>query len=855
MVHQNYKLSIVSGGKPILPRVTNRSSTNKTVSALTHNQENYIVPFNNQLKIYSIDTGLCVKTIKFINNDILAKIFSGDNTFAIHISLGECFSEDQACDKVTIFTNTGSVVVLNYKGKLIDNPRHWSIELPNKGEQIFKVFQNNLNVLKILTVFQESSSKFTYNLYSYVSHELKYIKTYSNVLLSTWSSNDKFIGFLQKNNEIGSKKIILIESIVDNEPFQKVFPLPHCSSSLSSNAQFVSTMSLNNNGDQLALGFASGVINLINISDLSNRLLKWHIDSVLSLCFTNDNNYLISGGWEKVVSFWQLSTNMQQFLPRLNGVIVDCNIVDTSYYMFALQMTENVTNSDFQLVLLNSINLQPKISINGPLPIFQTMIKDVVHPLSAVNTKASISSSILLQASKKKARKLVTRKRQDYTTYLEIHPITKYLYFPHISAVQIYDFYKNEQVSYQYIASGINNSMGKVRVELNLKDPIVHQVKFTLNGLWMITYEVEYSSEGLLSSQDLSHVLKFWMLTENKEWILKTKILNPHGPNVPIISILRAPSTIDDSQGCLTADNNGGIKYWSFNSKENNWCLRKMLLSDFNDFSNNVTLAWSHDSSLIFHAFDDKLSILDYSTFRNISTDSNSTILNGLTLDSSIQYIHLLTDITLIIATRTTLSAINLLSGQIINTFDLYPYVNGVYKPGNLSRLICCDDKNSRVALVINQQLKDSNNNITLNYKSRVLVFNFDLSEKLGSFTHDEYISNISWNYGTDFIFMDIQCRLGVVSAAVSTEMMDEINNEGVIDGLIPSNDFEKQLKRLSDQKQQNIHDVEEEISLDFINGDASGKLINMNSFTNLFENIDNIQMDTLFDRVMKMIS
>ncbi|CAI4861102.1 CRB_1a_G0054760.mRNA.1.CDS.1 [Saccharomyces cerevisiae] len=138
-------------------------------------------------------------------------------------------------------------------------------------------------------------------------------------------------------------------------------------------------------------------------------------------------------------------------------------------------MTENNSNSDYQFLLLNASDLTSKLSINGPLP-----------------------------------KKLIKSRRQDFTTNVEINPINKNLYLPHISAVQIFDFYKNEQVNYQYLTSGVNNSMGKVRFELNLQDPIITDLKFTKDGQWMITYEIEYPPNDLLSSKDLTHILKFW---------------------------------------------------------------------------------------------------------------------------------------------------------------------------------------------------------------------------------------------------------------------------------------------------------------------------------------------------------
>lgn len=867
-VNQKYKLSVVSGGKPIIPRSSNVSSSDKSVSCLTSDLLNYIVPFNNQIKIYSVETRQCVKTLKYSNNGTLSTIFNNEEVYATDILLGDVLStkaEDQEQNKnknITVFTNNGHIVVLNYNGKLSETLFNTKLEI-GEDETIFKVFQYE-NDFKILTTMQSetNASLFTYKLYTFrqsqSNSELELQETIENVILSTWSQNDKYLALL---NESDNKKQFNIQSLFDDSvknTFLQSSIVSSNTNNASANARYVSSMALDNNCSQLALGFASGVINVVSITDLQGRLLKWHIDSVLSLCFTQDGSYLLSGGWEKVVSFWQLSTNMQQFLPRLNGVMIDCqSLGNDKYYALALQMTENNSNSDFQLLLLNSADLNSRLSINGPLPVFNSTVKNTIQPLSAVATRSSTTVHNAILSKKKLKKKLLKSKKQDYTACVEINPVSKQLFFPHMSAMQVYDFYRNEQVSYQYLAFGVNNSMGKVRFELNIKDPIIVNIKFTKNGKWMITYEVEFPPDELLSSKDLVHNLKFWTKDDSEsDWTLMTKVLNPHGPNSPITKILPSPISINNSEGCITADNNGGLKYWSFEEHEKNWCLTKLSLPNFNHFSNSVSLAWSQDGSLIFHGFDDKLTILDFDTFKKFEPKGSEETISEFTLDSEIQTIKIVKDSSLIIATHTTLCCLDLLKGRIVNSFDIYPYVKGIYRNGHLDRLISCDERTGKIALVINQQLKNEENNDSAMYKARILVFNSDLSEKMGSFVHNEYISWIGWNYDTDFIFLDTECKLGIVGTTVNTEMLDEVNSDGLLDGLANTNDFVDQLKKLTSSKDSNVdQEDEEDIALEFINGNKSDKTINMNSFTSMFENIQNVQMDTLFDRVMRVIT
>ncbi|EDO17176.1 hypothetical protein Kpol_1072p46 [Vanderwaltozyma polyspora DSM 70294] len=868
-VNQQYKLSVVSGGKPILPRYANSSSLNKSVTCLTHDLLNYIVPFNNQLKIYSIETRQCIKTIKFANSDLLMSIFSDDDTFVTDIKLGNIVdtSNGNAIDvndkDITIFTNHGYIVVLQYKGKLLENPLNFKLDL-NDGEFVSKIFQDEeTGATKVLTTKQSDikSSLFTYNLYSLSFNDnklqSKLDRSFENTILSTWSTNDKFLALLHESE---GKKQLSIASVFDVLEEVKSFPvssiLSATTSTGSANSRYVTSMAIDNTNSQLALGFASGVITIVDVSDLKTRLLKWHIDSVLSLAFTKDGSYLLSGGWEKVVIFWQLSTNLQQFLPRLNGVMIDCqSIGNDKYYSLALQMSENRSNSDFQLLLLNAADLKSSLSINGPLPVFNSTIKDSVQLLSAVSTRTSTNISKASMSKKKQKKKLLKSKRQDYTTCIEIHPTSKHLVFPHMSAIQTYDFYRNEQIAYQYLTSGINNSMGKVRFELNIRDPEVVDVKFTKNGKWMITSEIEYPPADLLSSKDLIYHLKFWYKNDqDSDWALKTKVINPHGLNVPITKIISCPYSVNNSEGCITADNNGGLKYWSYEDHEKNWCLTKISLPNFNHFSNSVSLDWSQDGSLVFHGFDDKLTILDFDTFRKFETSDNDKIPNEYTLDTEIQTIKLVNSSNIIIATQTTLCSLNLLMGKIINSFDIYPFVKGIYKNGHLDRLISCDEKSGKIAIVINRQVKDESGNPTLKHKAQIIAFNSDLSNRLGTFVHNEYVSWIGWNHDTDFIFLDTESRLGIVGTTVNTEMLDEVNTTSVFEGSTNRDTFASELKKLSDSKSTNDDEMED-INLEFINGNTNDKTINMNSFTSMFENVQNVQMYTLFDRVMKVIT
>ena len=329
-----------------------------------------------------------------------------------------------------------------------------------------------------------------------------------------------------------------------------------------------------------------------------------------------------------------------EFLLRLNGVIRDIQTLGSGrYYSLTVQLTENHSDADYQFLLLNAADLKSKLSVSGPAPVFASPLAGATEPISILR-----SSRAIQHAKKLRKRTFNRQKLQDLTTQIEVNPATKHLYIPNHSSVQTFDLYKNEQVQFQFFTDGINNTMGKVRGELNIRDPDIKLLKVTRDGNWMITYEVDYPppDDTLPSADDITHILKFWKRgTGSNQWNLKTKVLEPHGVGVPITNISVAPGT--NAIGCLTADNNGGIKYWIYDSRERNWCLKKLLIPNFNHVSEAVTLAWSHDRSLVFHGFEDKLQIIDFETFRRVRSDVIG-FEGELTFDSDIQALRFVGD-------------------------------------------------------------------------------------------------------------------------------------------------------------------------------------------------------------------
>mmetsp|Transcript_4790 Transcript_4790/g.14629 ORF Transcript_4790/g.14629 Transcript_4790/m.14629 type:complete len:949 (+) Transcript_4790:182-3028(+) len=84
----------------------------------------------------------------------------------------------------------------------------------------------------------------------------------------------------------------------------------------------------------------------------------WHSHAVLSMCFSDDGAYLLSGGSEGVLVIWQTSTSQKQFLPRLGGAIHGVAVSKNSE-LYALYTASN------DVLLVNALSMKLERRIQG----------------------------------------------------------------------------------------------------------------------------------------------------------------------------------------------------------------------------------------------------------------------------------------------------------------------------------------------------------------------------------------------------------------------------------------------------------------------------------------------------------
>lgn len=626
----------------------------------------------------------------------------------------------------------------------------------------------------------------------------------------------------------------------------------------------VTALAISNN-NIVALGTASGAIQVLYgglVTDKPQRLLKWHIDQVKSLQFSSDGTYLLSGGLEKVLVFWQLDTDKTQFLPRLNGTIQRIQTNNsTDHYSLNLKVnlqSESQANQDdfYELLVLSSVDLVSRLSVNTIRPNIATNVNLSLHKTKKKYDKAKSNFDS-------------TKLRHDYSSKFLVHPKTKHLYFPSNAVIQAFDLVKNEQVFIQSAASTLPT--GKVRSEIRLPDPSITQFAFSYDGEWMCTYDVLVTPDvdNLLSQDDVQYSLKFWKFiefqsqkgtnssTKQGNWELCTKIIDPHGTSTLVLSITPAPSTTYTEPAFLTADNKGGVRLWrpripkeiyqtvkheTSRPQQTAWTLRKSYSGD-QYASDAVDVCWSEDGSIIIVGHENTIKLLNPQTFEEIP----KSIFNISSLvDSRVRLLSILGN-TLVVLSKTRITCFDLLKGE---ATALSARVNTTIGGKNL---IAVDSVKQLICLAVNYYDEQDGD---FGIRSKIFLFKPDSLEPIFEYHHDQGISSVS-NSQSSFLLIDLNFRVALISEpSPLLNLESDPDQEDLVTGmkkaLVQARAtadlmiYKAPSKTLSHGKDSNFTDIDDSMKM--------RKTIDAHTFEPIFENLEGVRADLLFERIIKVI-
>lgn len=756
-----YKLSKIIGGK--LPSVN---------PLFTQDKLHFIVLTSLNLKVYLLETKQCVTRIALDSSDITDIYLDEDD------------------ESVWVVHRSGKCEIYNWKTKQIVNRVDWQIpvakvvKLVSKARAIvlsekfgssslvdLNLHEKEWQAMPIFTNNQTSSSLFA------ISNSLSYFAFYG----SRKHEHIITVGQLDENFNMVSLKSI-------------------------SRTRPILSLAVSNAG-MVAAGSVSGVIDLYYDSDAIPRALKWHVDQVLALSFSLNDEYLMSGGKERVLVFWQLETGNVQFLPRLDGDIRSIN-VDLSNEFYSLSLRGD------QILVLSALDLISRLQVAG--------------------TKAEFTKLPADPERERKRRKKISPadKVGDFTAEYYIHPKTGHLYFPLAGAqIQIYDPVNDEQIKVLSVANTIQT--GKVRKELLIKDPQITGLCFSKDGNWMVTVDERETPglDNLLSKNDKEINLKFWQYKEqSKEWHLVTRIASPHGVNNSIVDIVAAGQSYFNGNAFLTACHHGGIRLWRLRVErepETNkparlvWGVRKILASSALTTS-SVSLAWSVDSSLILIGIESTIHVVDAQRFEVKYALPNMA--ESRVRQLAIAGTHLV-----------VLSKTRLVSWDLLNNCQTWSII--VHSPTNGRRLLAVDEQSQRIALAANYFSKE------FKVVAKLLVFNCNSPLPV-------HVENFSCGVGNvkvvphsaDFSVLDIRGRVTTLSLA---------NTQTIAERPIET------LETFYRRKLTFVGSAIEEEEGDELGVPNSGVVLNLHSFDKVFDgseyNTNNLEV--LFDRVLQVLS
>ncbi|KAG7892086.1 hypothetical protein KL935_003652 [Ogataea polymorpha] len=785
MVLSDWNLNFGAGGR-LLGRAQLVSADSKFA----------IVPFMSQIKVYSLATRQSVRSIR-LDLDLSLVV--------------DAVLSTQDPNLLYLFTRTNTMVVVNWREKLASPVvATYTLQLPAEIVRFvrFGASENEpyFIVGKSTTKNQPHSRTL---LKSTIDSQNKEISTLKNVVLFAMSIDRSTLAYLTNKNQLyfqsGDGPLELI-------PFAYKTPITSLAVS-------------NTQTPMIALGTSSGIIQLIYVSDNTKpqRLLKWHIGQVNSVEFSTDGTYLLSGGQEKVLVFWHLESDNQQFLPRLNGEIVDIQLSASTEELYGVTLLLN--GSDREFLVLSAVDLTSRLNVNGARPRFVTDVETIEK-----DRRRLAKNGVVLDED------TLTKIKHDFSSYFEVHPVFSHCYFPYGALLQSYDFVRNEQISVFTAAPTIQ--AGKVRSETSIQDPEIEQLAFSHDGKWMCTFDRLQPPEidNLLSHKDVQYALKFWNYVDGKDrggWSLSTKIIDPHGPGVEVVAVAPAPQSYNDGLAFVTADIKGGLRLWrprvpkeiyqkvgkDRKLQQTAWTLRKVRNGNERTDVQSISICWSPDASVIAVGQEVSISLIDVNTFEETPVRIPSIA------GSRVRCLNII-DKYLVILARDRLVSFDLLT---FRTTDLAVKVHT--QPGSRN-LLAVDQNRGVFCFCVNYYTK------TYTLRSRIFVFEPEKLQPLYVSDHDTGISSVRFASGiSSFVIVDTDSRIGVLGAGVSS-----LQEQRELDRAYELSTLLNNAKQMA-----SIRKTDSE-------AESERKVLNSQIFEPILDNLEGLPLEALFDRVMKII-
>ncbi|OMJ21210.1 WD repeat-containing protein 75 [Smittium culicis] len=296
---------------------------------------------------------------------------------------------------------------------------------------------------------------------------------------------------------------------------------------------------------------------------IATSALHWHSNPVGGIDLSSDGEFIISGGSESVLVFWQPERNIKSFLPRLSGPIIGVSISKDDKYIGITLDNNAVFIIDF-------------------------------------DRKKIISSSIRLQ-------------KTNISSYFEVHPKKPYILMPSIPGMlQTFDLTNDKHISNLEVTSFNFISYGS-----DLAFPVITKSLYSEDARWLVTVDAKKTRKNL------STFLKFWQFNHSgQHYTLNTKISFPHLNNIVVDAAIYSNISNGTYAMCVTCDDEL-IKFWECVKTDGrlHWIMKLPSLRILNKNQDSISkVSFSHDgSTLVVSTLKQQILLVDVASSKQIS--------------------------------------------------------------------------------------------------------------------------------------------------------------------------------------------------------------------------------------------
>lgn len=342
--------------------------------------------------------------------------------------------------------------------------------------------------------------------------------------------------------------------------------------------------------------------NISTASTSREQQLHWHRESVGSVTWSLDGQYIVSGGKETVLVLWQLETGRKQFLPNLESPINSIG-VSPSGSSYSIRLADN------SVMVLSTSELSPTSHVAGiqansftrsVLPAAHLPTVDLLHQFGAEAALNAVAATI----NPRSPEHLLLSVPSNQDSFTVGGPLSPAPY------LQDFDISSGQFVSRQPLTrtNAINNNLGPEGNSIH--EPHVKFLQTSNEGRWLASVD-EWESprqdvkhlgaDGFDEPSTLESKLRFWLWNdEAKHWMLNSRIDEPHRPDsqANCMSVLALASDPAASRfATLGADSM--VRFWTLKSKlKNGKVVRGEVATDAKGKSRTTDSWWAVESSI-----------------------------------------------------------------------------------------------------------------------------------------------------------------------------------------------------------------------------------------------------------------